>query len=97
MAVGVIVGLADGIVRDDVDDEILGAVVGNLVRFAGMEEKGVAGFDGRCAVLMTNNAFAGDYVVKLLLRTVGVIGVGGLARRNAANFNVEGMALLEVG
>ena len=39
-------GLADGIIRDDVEDEIHGAVVGNLVRFAGVEEEGVARFDG---------------------------------------------------
>src|SRR5205807_241827 len=72
VAVGIMTGLADGIIGDDVEDEILGTVVDELVRFAGLEEEGVAGFDGGCSVFMTDDAFAGNDVVELPLRTVGV-------------------------
>jgi len=68
------VGLAQRIVRDDVEGEILGTVIGNLMRFAGVKEEGVAGFDGGRSIFVTDDAFAGDDVVKLPLRAVGVIG-----------------------
>ena len=52
IAVGVVAGLADGVVGDDVDDEVLGAVVEELMGFTGLEDKSVAGFDGCGAVLI---------------------------------------------
>jgi hypothetical protein len=42
-------GFANRIVRDDVENQILGAVVDALVRLAGAEDECVARFDGRRA------------------------------------------------
>src|SRR5258706_16085520 len=96
-AIGVVVGLANRIVRDDVENEVLGAVIGNLMRFAGVEEEGVAGFDGRRSIFVSDDAFAGDDMVELPLRAVGVIRAGGLARRDARDLDVKGMSLVEIG
>jgi hypothetical protein len=70
VAVGVMAGLADGIIGDDVDDEVGGTIVDKLVRFAGLEEESVAGFDVSRSFHMADKASAGDDVVKLPLRAV---------------------------
>ena len=72
------------------------AVVDELMRFVGFEDEGVAGFDARHAVLVTNGAVAGNDVVELPLGAVRMIGVGRFTGRNAADFDIEGVALHQI-
>jgi len=44
-AVGVVARFPDRIVRDDVEDQVLPAVVGYLVGLPGGVDEGIAGFD----------------------------------------------------
>src|SRR5262245_40397483 len=88
--------LADGIVGDDVKNEIVGMVVDNLVGLVRFEEEGVAGENCRRPVLVANRALTRNDVVKLPLRAVRVVRVRRLTRRNAQNLDVEWMPLVQV-
>src|SRR6202163_1660340 len=75
--------LTDRVVGDDVEHDILRAVVCDDVRFAGLENERVARFDG-------------DDVVELPMRAVRMVRIRRRARRQAGDLDVERMALVEV-
>ena len=93
MAVRVITGLADRIVRDDHNHKILGTVIGQLVCLAWLENERIAGLDFGKAIVVPHDSLAGNDMVKFPLRTVGVKWTHAFARRNPADFNVERMPL----
>lgn len=95
-AVRIIDRFTDGIVRDDVEDEVVRAVVDELVWFVWFEEEGVAGADGRRAVLMPRGARAGDDVIELPLRTVQVERVSSFAGLDADDFHIKRVTLHQV-
>src|SRR5437870_4856467 len=70
LAVVIMNRLADGIVRHYVEDQVLTAVVNELMRFPWFEDKGVTRFDRSRSVLMPHPALAGNHMVKLPLRAV---------------------------
>src|SRR3954471_237831 len=72
-AIGIVAGLADGIIRGDEDEQGFGPVVGELVRLFGLEDERVAGFDRRGAILVARGAAAGEHVIEFPLRAVRVI------------------------
>ena len=96
VAVGIIPGFVDGIVGDDVEDEVLRAVVDDLVGFVGFEDEGVAGLDARGAVLVADGAGAGDDMIEFPLRAMRVIRMSRFAWGNAGDLDVEGVALHQI-
>ena len=97
VAIGKVEGFANGIISDDIEDKVLRAGVGDLVRFVGSEDKGVAGFDRGGAVFVTDGSGAGDNMIEFPLGAVRMVRVGGFAGRDAADLHVKGMAFVEVG
>src|SRR5581483_6753357 len=95
--VGIVKRFAHGIVGDDVDDEILGAVVEKLMRLSGSKEAGVAGNDRLRSLVVAHVSFTGNDVIELPLRAVRVEGIRRLSRRYAEDFDVERMTLVKVG
>ena len=89
-------GLAHRIVRHDIEQQILRAVVGQLVRLAGFENEGVARFNRRRPRLMPDDAPAGNHMVKFPLRAVRMIRTGRLPQREAANLDIKRMPLHQV-
>ncbi len=83
-------GFAYWIVGDGVDDEVLGAVVRDLMRLTGLENEGVAGFDWGGALLIAHNTLARDDMVELPLRAVRMIRIRRRPGRNARDLDVEG-------
>ena len=90
----VIDGLSNGIVRDDIDHEILIAVVDELMRLAGLKTKASPASIGSRAILMPHAARAGNDVVKFPLRAVRMEGIRDLPRRNAQDCHIERMRSL---
>ena len=80
--------LADGIVRHDVENEVLCAVVGDLVRFARLENECVARFDRRRPVLVPDDAFAQNNLGKALFAAGRVDEAIPLLQRAAAHCDV---------
>src|SRR5688572_10625225 len=89
-------GLANRIIRHDVEDQIFRAVIDQLVRFARLEKEGVARFYGSFSLGVTDDTFAGHDVIEFPLRTVRVVRVRNFAGWNAANLNIEWMSLVQV-
>src|SRR5262245_2445109 len=89
--------LANGVVGDDVKNEIFGMVVDKLVGLVWLEEEGVAGENCRRPVFVANRALTRNDMVKLPLRAVRVIRVRRLTRRDAQNLKVEWVPLVQVG
>src|SRR5437867_9711924 len=59
LAVGIMAGFPNRIIRDDVENQVLSAVIDELMRFVGREDECVAGFNRRRAVLVPDGAHAG--------------------------------------
>ena len=97
LAVGIIGRLADWIVGDNVDDEILGAVIGQLMRLVRSKDKCVAGFNRCRPIFVTNQANARNDVIQLPLRTVQMIWIRRLSRSQAQDFKIEWMSILQIG
>lgn len=95
-AVGVVPGFAHRIIRNDIKDQVLRAVIDELMRLAWREEKSIPWFNGCETILVSDAAFAGDDVVKLPLGAVRVVGIRSLARRNAADLDIKRMPLQKV-
>src|SRR6266404_6803200 len=72
LAIVIVNRLTDGIVRHHVENQVLRAVVDELMGFAGLEDKGVASLDWGCSVMMSHAALAGKDLVKLPLGAMGV-------------------------
>src|ERR1051326_6948355 len=64
--------------------------------FAGRKDEGVARFDWGHAIFMAHGAFAGKHVIKFPLCAVQMIRIRSLACRNANDFNVKRMRLVEI-
>src|SRR5436190_4309391 len=96
LAAGIIRGLADGIIRHDIEHEILRTVVGDLVRLTRLKNESVARLNRRRPILVPDAAPAGDYMVEFPLRAVGMIDVGSFPRRDAQDLDVKRMPLHEV-
>src|SRR5437879_3209928 len=58
LAVRVISGFAHWIIRDHVKNEVLIAIIDDLVRFVRLEQKCIARFNGRRASIVPNQALA---------------------------------------
>ena len=97
LAVGIIAGFANRVVRDDVEDEVFGAVVDDLMRLAGLEDERITGDNRGRAFCVADGAVAGDDVIKFPLGAVGVVRAIFLAGRYLGNLDIEGMALLQIG
>ena len=97
VAIGIVVRFAERIIGDDIEDEVLGGVVDNLVRFGRLEDEGVSCLDGGLAIFMPDRTAAGNDVVEFPLRAVGVVGIWSLARWDAAYLDIEGMPLVQIG
>jgi hypothetical protein len=67
-------GFTDRIVIDDVEDQVVGAIVDDLVRLVRFEEKCIGSFDLDRAAVVALDAASGDDVIELPLRAVGMIG-----------------------
>ena len=61
------------------------------MRLVRTEDKGVTRFDRCLATFMAGNAVAGDDVIELPLRAVGVIGISRFPRWDPANLDIERM------
>src|SRR5262245_8047397 len=96
LAIRIIEGLADGIVRDDVDDQIRLAVVDELVRFTGFKQERVAGYNRSGTVRVPHGASSGNHMVKFPLRAVEMIRVRGFTGGNPNNLDIERMALEQI-
>src|ERR1700722_15986512 len=66
------------------------------MRFAWLKNKRVAGFNRSRSVFVTNDACARNHMIKFPLRAVRMIRIRSFASRNAANFNIEWMPLLQI-
>ena len=97
VAVRVVGAFADGVIGDDVVDEVFGAVVSYLMCFAGREDKGIAWLNGGGAVIIANKTRSGDDVVEFPLGTMNMEGVVALPRRNGVDLDVERVPVLELG
>ena len=71
--------------------------VDELMGFVGFEDEGIAGADGGCAILVADGPGSGDDVVEFPLAAVEMVWVGAFAGGNVDDFDVERMALHEVG
>ena len=96
VAVGIVGGFANGIIGDQQKNKVVLAVVDDLMRFAGWKDKGVALLQGRQSILVANAAGAGNDLVKFPLGAVGMIGIGTFPWGDAANFDIEGMAFVQI-
>src|SRR5712691_4708801 len=90
LAVGIIGVFANGVVGYDIENQVFGAVIGELMGFAGLEDEGVAGFDGVGAVVVADEAGAGNDVIEFPLGAVRVIGVRSFAGLDADDLDIEG-------
>src|SRR5262245_20222068 len=97
LAIGIITRFADRIIGNYIKNQLLRAVVGELMRFSRFEQERVPGHDLARAFLVPNGAFAGNDMIKFPLRAVRMIWVGGLTRGDAADLHVERMAFAQVG
>lgn len=97
VAVGVVGGFRDGIVRDDVQHQVLGAVVADDVRFAGLEDERVARRNRRRALIVPDVPAPGDDVIEFPLVRVRVVWIGTFARLDSSDFDVKGMTQQQIG
>src|SRR5689334_14520999 len=67
------------------------------MRFAGWEDEGVTRFNRSCSIFVSGRAFAGNDVIEFPLRGVQMIRIRSFARRNANDFDIEWMPLVEIG
>jgi len=67
IAVGVMAGVADWIIGDDVENQILGAGIPDLMRFAGLKDERVARFDRCGPINVPDSPLAGNDMVELPL------------------------------
>src|SRR5213079_2808361 len=58
VAVGMVVRLAQRVVCHDIENQVLGAIIGDLVRLVRLEEEGVAYLDWRVSLRVTDDAAA---------------------------------------
>src|ERR1022692_752767 len=70
--------------------------MGHLMRLAWLEDECVSGFNRGRPSGVTDNALAGNHMVKLPLRAMRVIRVGSLSGSDAANLNIKRMPLPEI-
>jgi hypothetical protein len=96
LAVGIITRLADWIVGDHVVAQFFRPRIGNLVRFAGAEEKRIACDDFGRASCVPHLATTGDDEIKFRLRGVRVIRAESCAGRNVLKRQIKRMAFCEV-
>jgi hypothetical protein len=97
LAIRKIVGLTERIIRHHIEDQILLAVVDELVGLARLKEKSVACFDGAGSIRVTDHSRARNHKVKLPLGAMGVIGIRAFARGNPQYLNVKGMSFPQIG
>lgn len=90
-------GFTDGIVRDQEDNEIFGFAAGDLVSFAGFEDESVAGGERASFGFVADETCAGEHVVKFPLGAMGMERADGFSGGHSGDFDVEGVALIEVG
>ena len=62
--------VADWIIGDDIENQILGAGIADLMRFSGLKDEGVARFDGCGPINVPDNPLAGNDMVEFPLAAV---------------------------
>ena len=97
VAVGIVTRFPDRIVGDD--QEVEGLVVrrAELMGFARLEQKGVAGGDGRFAVFVAHKTTSPGHMIEFPLGAVGMEGAEFLAGRNLGDLDIERMPFIEIG
>jgi hypothetical protein len=70
VAIRIMIRFTDRIIRDNVKDQVLLAVIGDLVRFAWFKDESVTRFDGCGPFLVPHRTFTREHVVKFPLSAV---------------------------
>ena len=86
--------LACRIIRNYIDNQVLLAIIDNLMRLPRLENKRIARFDRCSSILMADAAVAGNHMIKFPLRAMGVVRTRRFARRNAGYFHIKWMPLV---